>query len=230
MTLLGYICLSWFRTWLCKYQIKNRYKVFNSLSLSNHCAQMNRCPCSECWDLDIPGQFLDDWMLQLMFYALGMCHHFKTQEILGQEQLKFIVVSEIELNVLKIKRCSVPMGSRYFAKEECHLSWSTISLPVKPMGKKKVNIEYYSCITLWNITFLKCIKTSESYSNYLYKSLKYNGTAQSRDFTNILSASEQKNRAKLHFSWTKLIAKCFTGMYRITFTNLLHLTFGRIRI
>lgn len=45
-----------------------------------------------------------------------------------------------------------------------------------------------------------------------------------------LSASEQKNRAKLHFSWTKLIAKCFIGMYWITFTNLLNLTFGRIRI
>lgn len=44
-----------------------------------------------------------------------------------------------------------------------------------------------------------------------------------------LSAAEQKNKAKLYFSWTKLIAKCFTGMYRITFTNLLNITFDRIR-
>lgn len=46
----------------------------------------------------------------------------------------------------------------------------------------------------------------------------------------LLSAEEQKNKVKLHFSWTKLIAKCFTGMYRITFTNLLNLTFDRIWI
>lgn len=45
-----------------------------------------------------------------------------------------------------------------------------------------------------------------------------------------LSAAEQKNEAKLHFSWAKLIAKCFTGMYQITSTNLLNLTLGRIRI
>lgn len=51
-------------------------------------------------------------MLQLMFYVLGMCHHFKTQEVLGQEQFKFMVVSEIELNVLKIKTCTLPVSSK----------------------------------------------------------------------------------------------------------------------
>lgn len=97
---------------ICKYQIKERYKVFICLSLSNHCSRMNRCPCSEYWDLDIPVYFLDDWMLQLTFCVLGICHHFKTQEVLGQEQFKFVVVSEIELNVLKIKTCTVPMSSK----------------------------------------------------------------------------------------------------------------------
>lgn len=40
-------------------------------------------------------------MLLLTFYVPDMCHNFKTQKVLGQEQLKFIVVSEIELNILK---------------------------------------------------------------------------------------------------------------------------------
>lgn len=55
-------------------------------------------------------------MLQLIFYVLGMCHNFKTQKVLGQNQFKFIVVSEIELNMLKIKTCTVPMNLRYFEK------------------------------------------------------------------------------------------------------------------
>ena len=61
-------------------------------------------------------------MLQLRFYVLGLRHNFKTQKVLGQEQVKFIVVSEIELNILKIKPCTVPMNLRYFAEEECDLS------------------------------------------------------------------------------------------------------------
>lgn len=72
--------------------------------------------------------------------------------------------------------------------------------------------------------FLNALKFQRAIDiRYLYKSLKYNDTAQSRDFTNVLSAAEQKNEAKLHFSWTKLIAKCFTGMYGITVPNLLNL-------
>lgn len=46
----------------------------------------------------------------------------------------------------------------------------------------------------------------------------------------ILSVVDQQNKVKLRFSWIKLIAKCFTGMYRITFTNLLNLPFDHIRI
>lgn len=76
-------------------------RVFNSLSLSNHCSLMNRYPCSGCRDLDIPMDFSDDWMLPLIFYVLGMCHNFKTPKVLGQEQFKFIVVSEIEPNIKK---------------------------------------------------------------------------------------------------------------------------------
>jgi len=39
-------------------------------------------------------------------------------QVLGQEQFKFVVVSETELNILKIKNCAVPMNLRCFAKEE----------------------------------------------------------------------------------------------------------------
>lgn len=135
--------------------------VFNSLSLSNHCSLMNRCPCSECWDLDIPVDFSDDWMLHLMFYVFGMCRNFKTQKVLGQEQFKFIVVSEIELNILKIKTCTVPMNLRYFAREECDLSWFSVSFPIKPMwktGKYWMLFVNYRELLLGLLYFLNVLK------------------------------------------------------------------------
>lgn len=194
---------------------------------------------SGCWDLEIPVDFSDDWILHLTFYILGICHNFKTSNILGLEQLKIIVVVETELNTSKIKKCTVPMNLRYFAKDKCDLSWFTVTLPIKSMWEKKVNSECY-LVTVVNflggdIRFLKCIKISKVYINYFYKPLQCNKTAwvcwkSCRDVINVLFVIEQQNKVKLRFSWIKLIAECFIGMCRITFTNPLNLPFDHTRI